>query len=185
MEWFITNRKLVKTEKEYLRIIENISKKVDYIILREKDLIDSDYEKLYLKVKAKVKKECVLIINSNIYVYKKYNEKILHLSFIDFLKYKRDINEKIGVSIHSLEEAQIAEKLGAAYVLASNIYETKCKSGKRGKGVEFIDELINHVRCPVIALGGITNENKEMVLNSGAAGIATMSYHIEQFYMNK
>lgn len=185
MEWFITNRKLTKSEEDYLDIIENLSKRVNYIIFREKDLLDREYEALYLKVKEKINSKCTLIINSNIYVYKKYNEEILHLSFEKFLKYKKYFNERVGVSIHSVEEGKVADRLGADYILASNIYETKCKIGKKGKGIKFIKELKENIKCPIIALGGIDDKNKEEVLNSGAIGIATMSYYIEQFYKIK
>ncbi|MGL4847793.1 MAG: thiamine phosphate synthase, partial [Clostridium sp.] len=105
MEWLITNRKMFKTEEAFLNRLEEVSKKkVGKIILREKDLSNEEFEKLYLKIKEKIKDDCTLIINSNIDIYKKYKEEYLHLPFREFLKYEKIQNEKVGVSIHSLEE---------------------------------------------------------------------------------
>lgn len=178
MEWLITNRKMFKTEEEFLnRLEEESKKKVRKIILREKDLLNEEFEKLYLKIKVRIKGDCILIINSNIDIYKKYKEEYLHLPFKEFLKYKKKLNEKVGVSIHSLEEGIEAYKRGASYILASNIYKTECKKFKKGMGTKFIEDLKKGVKCPVIALGGITEKNKEEVIKAGADGIARMSFY--------
>ena len=40
----------------------------------------------------------------------------------------------IGASTHSLEDAKIAEKLGATYITASHIFATDCKKGLEPRG---------------------------------------------------
>ncbi len=81
----------------------------------------------------------------------------------------------VGVSVHSLEEGIMADKKGCSYILASHIFPTKCKDGLKPKGVEFIQELKKVVTCPIIALGGISPENAQSVIDSGAHGVALMS----------
>ncbi|WP_297439506.1 thiamine phosphate synthase, partial [uncultured Clostridium sp.] len=129
--YVITNRNLVSSDEEYFKVIEGVVRaKVDYIILREKEFSD---ERLYLVAKKILliigNRKTKLIINSNIAVYSRLENVMLHLKFNDFLKYKKSLNEKVGVSIHSVEEVEIVEKLAPLYILASNIYETKCKIG--------------------------------------------------------
>lgn len=176
MVYLITNRNLAAEEK-YLEVIKNASyNEVNNIILREKDLSDESFEELYYKVKKIINPKCNLIINSKINVFNKVGEKIIHLPFKDFMDYEIPIGVKVGVSIHTLEEGIEASSRGAEYILASHIYETKCKEGLKPKGIGFIKELKEKVDCKIIALGGINEINYKEVIKAGADGIALMSY---------
>lgn len=181
MIFLITNRQLVKSDEEYFeKIRKAVEDKIFAIILREKHL---PYETLlkYAKVISKIieNTNCKLIINSDIEVYKSIDAYGLHLPFKMFLQYEKKEHEVVGVSIHSLEEAIEADKAGAAYILASNIFETKCKDKLKGKGLGFIKELKKNISCNVIALGGIDEKKLKEVYDSGANGVAMMS-----FFMN-
>lgn len=176
MIYLITNRNLVSEEK-YLERIEFASYNgVNNIILREKDLDDKEFMELYFKIKNRISPNCNLIINSKIKVFKEVKESFLHLPFKEFLNYKKEGYEKIGVSVHSLQEGIEADRRGADYILASHIFPTKCKDGLEPKGVKFIKELTQNVNCKIIALGGINENNYKEVLEAGADGVALMSY---------
>ncbi|KMT23216.1 thiamine phosphate synthase [Clostridium cylindrosporum] len=175
MIYLITNRHLV-SEKRYIEVLKQASDSgVKRIILREKDLSTCNLEKLYYKIKHTISEETKIIINSNIECAKKVGAFGIHLTFNDFLNYKLTNNFIVGVSVHTLEEAIIANKKGASYILASNVYATKCKKGVEGKGVEFIREIAHRVDTKVIALGGITRYNFREVYDAGANGIGIMS----------
>lgn len=45
--------------------------------------------------------------------------------------------ETVGVSVHSADEAVLAEKMGATYVTAGHIFATDCKKGLEPRGIEF------------------------------------------------
>ena len=62
----------------------------------------------------------------------------------------------LGTSIHSVEDAKEAGRLGADYVFAGNIFETDCKKGLPGRGLEFLENVCKEVDIPVYAIGGIT-----------------------------
>ncbi|WP_394217550.1 thiazole tautomerase TenI [Halobacillus trueperi] len=81
----------------------------------------------------------------------------------------------VGKSVHSLNEAIDAEQEGADFLLYGNIYPTASKPGKAGKGLSTLREIIEHVGCPVVAIGGITPERAGDVIRSGAQGVAVMS----------
>nr|WP_269206014.1 thiamine phosphate synthase [Clostridium botulinum] len=175
----VTNRKLVQDENFYT-VIERVAKnKIDYLILREKDL---NYDELiYLTKNIKLitdKYNVPLIINGNLEIAEKVQAYGCQLGY-DTLNNSKEkclkSKVKIGASIHSLEEAKNAEKIGVDYIIAGHVFETDCKKGLQGKGVGFIKNISNSVKIPVIAIGGISKENVTKVIESGAKGIAIMS----------
>lgn len=171
--YFITNRALASEEK-YFQVIKRVAEYSNIkIILREKDLSDNEYKELYYKVKG-LAPNSEIIINSKVKVFKEVNEKIIQLSFNDFMNLDI-IDFNVGVSVHSVEEGILAYDKGAKYLLASHIFETACKQGLEPKGIGFIRELRSNVNCEIIALGGINESNYKEVIEAGADGVAVMS----------
>jgi thiazole tautomerase (transcriptional regulator TenI) len=82
---------------------------------------------------------------------------------------------KIGKSVHSVDEANLAEKEEADFLIFGHIYPTDSKPGLPSKGVELLRQVIGNVSLPVIAIGGIKPENTREILLNGAKGIAVMS----------
>ena len=181
--YFITNRALASEEK-YFEVIKNVAGYNNIkIILREKDLNDEDYKKLYYKVKE-LAPNTEIIINSKLKVFNEVNEKTIQLSFNDFMALG-EVDYNVGVSVHNVEEGKLAYSKGAKYILASHIFETKCKEGLEPKGVEFISELRKYVNCDIIALGGINSDNYMKVIEGGANGIAVMSLFYNEYEFSK
>jgi thiamine-phosphate diphosphorylase len=81
----------------------------------------------------------------------------------------------VGVSCHSLEGAQEAERAGASYTYFGPIYETPSKIpfGKP-HGVEELAQVAKAVSIPVIAIGGVNESNAPECIRAGAAGIAAI-----------
>jgi len=168
----VTNRHLCKIN--FLEKIEELAKsEIESIILREKDLSENEYEELSQKVIEICQKyNKKLILHNFINVAKKYNYKKIHLPFSVFIEYakenKFDFFEEIGTSIHSVEDAILAQKLGATYITAGHIFETDCKKGLKGRGLDFLKEVCSSVNIPVYAIGGICSSNLDSVLDCGA-----------------
>ncbi|WP_234122403.1 thiamine phosphate synthase [Clostridium hydrogenum] len=180
MIYVVTNRKLIKRGSLYDKVDKALEYGAENIILREKDL---DYEKLYemaIKIKSITDKyNANLIVNGSLRVAEEVKAYAYHTGFENFISQEK-FNIKTGVSIHSLEEAIEAEKEGAAYLLCGNVYETSCKPGLEGKGLNYIRNIINKVTIPVIAIGGISEKNIKDVINAGARGAAVMSAIMEE-----
>ncbi|CDM69516.1 Thiamine-phosphate pyrophosphorylase, putative [Clostridium bornimense] len=176
MIYLITNRALVKSDEEYFAKIKSaIDGGLDRIILREKQLGYDELLKYGKKIMELTKgTSCKVIVNSSLEVYKEINAYGLHLPYNKFLSMKDRI-DNVGVSVHTLEEAIEVDRIGADYVLASNVYETKCKLGLEGKGVKFINNINKNISTKVIALGGINVDNYKEVYKAGADGVAIMS----------
>ena len=75
-----------------------------------------------------------------------------------------------------MEDALLAESLGCNYIVAGHIFDTDCKKGLPGRGVDFLKDVINSVSIPVFAIGGITVENYPKIKEAGASGIVVSNH---------
>ena len=84
---------------------------------------------------------------------------------------------KIGVSVHSAEEAREAVRLGTSYLTAGHIFATDCKKGVPPRGLEFLKGICELAPVPVYGIGGIRLDPEQIreVLAQGAAGACIMS----------
>ena len=191
----ISNRKLCEKEnleKQIEKIFSAYEKKIILkkfeivaLTLREKDLDKNEYLKLIEKVYPicqKYKINLILHQNYDLNLDDKYNIEGIHLSYSIFKSLNENIKaelikkyKRIGVSVHSLNEAKEVESLGASYVIAGHIFETDCKKGLEPRGLKFIKDLSSALSIPIFAIGGIDEKNSLSVINSGAFSICMMS----------
>ena len=191
----ISNRKLCENEnleKQIEKIFSAYERKIILknfeivaLTLREKDLDKNEYLKLIEKVYPicqKYKINLILHQNYDLNLDDKYKIDGIHLSYNIFKSLNENIKaelikkyKRIGVSVHSLNEAKEVESLGASYVVAGHIFETDCKKGLEPRGLKFIEDLSSALTIPIFAIGGIDEKNSLSVINSGAFSICMMS----------
>jgi thiamine-phosphate pyrophosphorylase len=81
----------------------------------------------------------------------------------------------VGVSCHSLAEAREAERAGAAYIFFGPVFDTPSKRGMgEPQGLARLGEICRVVKIPVLAIGGVSEENAAECIRAGAAGIAAI-----------
>ncbi|MFS0635445.1 thiamine phosphate synthase [Mesobacillus foraminis] len=82
---------------------------------------------------------------------------------------------RIGRSVHSFQEAKSAEQEGADYVLFGHVFDTKCKAGLPGRGLDEFSKIRKALDIPAYAIGGITLCKLDLVRRANAAGAAVLS----------
>lgn len=82
----------------------------------------------------------------------------------------------IGVSTHCPEEAARAQRDGADYISFGPIFPTVTKKDALSpRGVEYLREIRKTVSIPIVAIGGVTEDNAAEVLTAGADSVAVIS----------
>jgi len=82
----------------------------------------------------------------------------------------------VGYSSHSVDEACAAADAGVDYVAFGAVFPTKTKGpGHPVQGIARLKELVSSVDVPVVAIGGITRENAEEVIATGASAVAMIT----------
>ena len=90
---------------------------------------------------------------------------------------RRDGRVWISVAAHSVEEAVAAGEAGADLVLFGPVFEKRGRDGRSvapGLGIPSLKEAAGASRAAVLALGGVTEENRAECLAAGAAGVAAI-----------
>lgn len=173
----ITSRRLCPGD--FLSRMEEIAAARPHaVILREKDLAEPDYTALARRC-LEICRRCgtTLIPHSHPETAAALELPALHLPFPAFEQNRSALGgvSAVGVSVHSVGEAQRAQAEGASYLTAGHIYPTRCKPDTAPRGTGFLHSVCRSVDLPVFAIGGITPERVGEVMRAGAAGICIMS----------
>lgn len=82
----------------------------------------------------------------------------------------------IGFSTHNLEQALLATTLPIDYIAIGPIFSTATKQPSEAivglDGLAQVREAVG--KCPLVAIGGITSQNRQEVLGAGADAIAVI-----------
>lgn len=153
---------------------------VDSVIVREKELDIDQYRSLF----EDVEKLCSTY-NIKTYAHNHWGLAIdlgiknIHLpmdSFKELCKSGRiDKFKSIGVSIHSLEEAKFVQENGGNYANFGHVFVTDCKKGLKPRGLDQLQEICENVDIDIFAIGGIDQDNSNLSIKYGAAGVCMMS----------
>ena len=83
----------------------------------------------------------------------------------------------IGFSTHNLEQARLAAKMPIDYIAIGPIFATSTKQAPESPvgltGLERVRQIAG--KTPLVAIGGITSENSQDVIDAGADAIAVIS----------
>ena len=124
--------------------------------------------------------KAIFLINDRIDIAIAVNADGVHLGQEDIpVDIARSIigNEKIiGLTVHNVNEAIIAKEQSVDYIGLAPIFNTDTKKDSKAPcGINMIKEIKNSVDLPIIAVGGINQNNVTDVVINGADGIAVVS----------
>lgn len=120
-----------------------------------------------------------LIINDHVALAAKVDAFGVHLGQGDgdiiTARQKLGPHKKIGYSINSLAQLQLAHQLPIDYVGIGAIFATANKKDVETIwGLEYLKQITAICKYPVVAIGGIDQNNAEAVIRTGVHGIAAI-----------
>ena len=178
--YLVTDEKSCKGKDFYSCIEEAIESGVKIVQLREKNISTKDFYEKALKVKEICKNyEVLFIINDRLDIAQAVEADGVHLGQSDMPieKAREILKDKflIGATARNIEEAKKAELLGADYIGSGAIFGTSTKDNAKKLEMEDLKKIVNSVKIPVFAIGGININNVWMLKNIGLQGICSVS----------
>ena len=176
----VTDRAWTGTLTLYQRIEQAILGGATCIQLREKNLDEETFIKEAIQVRKLCHKHGIpLIINDNLKVALESGADGIHVGNDDMpVKEIRKIAGDdfiIGATAKTIAQAKEAEKAGANYLGVGAVFPSPTKTNAIRITSEELREICSSVRIPVVAIGGITEENMAEITGCGMKGIAVVS----------
>ena len=176
----VTDRSWLSGSTLYGQIEESLKGGVTFVQLREKTMD----EKEMLEEAVQIKELCAryntpFVINDRVDIALKSGADGVHLGQKDmFPKEARRIlgsDKIIGVSARTVEQALQAQSQGADYLGVGAAFSTSTKKDACRIDQAVYRAITEAVDIPVIAIGGITQENVTKLSGNGLSGIAVVS----------
>lgn len=175
IRYHITDRKAVGGTDALLALLaRNVAAGVDYFQIREKDLPDRE---LYALTAAACRLGARVLVNSRVDIAIAAGAAGVHLpaDAIPPAEWRRITPPGflIAISCHSAGELATP---GADFAVYGPVFRPLSKQDSRTPaGIEGLAEACRVSPIPVLALGGITEENVASCIAAGAAGIAAIT----------
>ncbi|MNM64883.1 Thiamine-phosphate synthase [compost metagenome] len=178
--YLVTDRDVLKGRDLCEAIEQSIKGGVTLVQLREKDISSLDFYNLAVSVKKITDKYNVpLIINDRIDIALAVDAAGVHVGQSDIpANVARKIigeDKILGISAATLEEAKLAEAEGADYLGIGAVFPTDTKKDARSVSIELLEEIKKSLTVPVVGIGGISQNNAELLKESKIDGIAVVS----------
>ncbi|MGL5647513.1 MAG: thiamine phosphate synthase [Clostridium sp.] len=176
--YLVTDKEILK-EKDFFKEIEKTLKSgVKTVQLREKDTLGKEFLDKAIKLRSLTKKyNSLFIVNDRVDIGMLSNADGIHIGQKDIQigDVRKLVGEKmiIGVSASTLEEAKKAEDDGADYIGVGAIFKTETKKDAENTGLDVLKEIKKNINIPIVAIGGIKEENIEKI--SKVEGYAIVS----------
>lgn len=153
---------------------------IRWLQLRVKALPPIEFFQLARRVRAATALHgCKLIVNDRVDIALACDADGVHLGQEDLpLRAGRKLmgDKIVGISTHDLEQARAAERGGADYIGFGPMFGTSTKvTGYDARGIDMLREIRAAVSLPIVAIGGINEQNVQQVWNAGANSAAIIS----------
>jgi thiamine-phosphate pyrophosphorylase len=148
--------------------------------LRVKTMAPSDFFQLAQRARAETRTHgCKLIVNDRVDIALACHADGVHLGQEDLplaVGRKLMAAKLVGISTHDIEQAQEAERNGADYIGFGPMFGTTTKhTGYAARGVDMLRKIRAAVKLPIVAIGGINEQNVRQVWQAGADSAAIIS----------
>jgi len=176
----VTDRSWLGEQTLAMRVEETLIGGTTFVQLREKNL---DYA-LFLEEAKEMKALCgkyhvPFVINDNVEIAIESDADGVHIGQSD--KKISDVraalgeDKIIGVSAQTVEQAILAQQEGADYLGVGAVFSTSTKIDADSVSFQTLKSICEAVNIPVIAIGGINENNILELSGTGIDGVAVIS----------
>lgn len=176
----ITDRSWLKGQSLATVVDDVLKNGATFLQLREKSFSHDEMVAEAREIKKIANKYHVpFIINDDIYAAKEIDADGVHIgpNDMEFQEARKILgpDKIIGVSARSVEAALTAERVGADYIGVGAVFHTSTKNDATALSFDELKKITQAVSIPVVAIGGISYENMDMLEGTGIDGIAVIS----------
>ena len=161
------------------RVAGAVAGGVDLVQLREKSMPSGRLLELALKLRQATLGSALLFVNDRVDVAVaceadgvQLGESAMPIS--SARKVAGDGTMLIGRSVHTLDEAKLAEEQGADLLVVGSIFPTGSHPAAEVGGTQLLSGITAAARIPVLGIGGIDAGNVAEVIGAGAHGAAVI-----------
>lgn len=159
---------------------ESLDGGVTMVQLREKTLEEGKFLEEAKELQALCRERGVpFLVNDNVEIAREMNADGVHVgqSDMEALDVRAILgpDKILGVSAQTVEQAVLAEKHGADYLGVGAVFPTGSKDDADDVSYDTLKAICQAVSIPVVAIGGITQQNVEKLAGSGICGVAVIS----------
>ena len=172
------------TDSRWLGPKEKISDKVEQAILGGATIVQLREKNADRKRIITEGKECLsvcrsygvpLIINDDVSIAVEIGADGIHLGQDDPVDSIGDYGGIVGMSAHNPMEANDAFDRSADYIGCGAVFSTSTKGNVSSLGVNGLKEIARTSKLPIVAIGGIDENNIRLLEGTGISGIAVIS----------
>lgn len=176
----VTDRHWLKGQTLYAQVEEAIAGGATFVQLREKQMDEADVLQEAKEIQALCRAHHIpFVINDHVEIAKAIQADGVHVgqSDMEALDVRRLLGEEaiIGVSAETVEQALLAQAHGADYLGVGAVFPTGSKDDAADVSMETLRAICEAVDIPVIAIGGISEDNVGQLAGSWICGIAVIS----------
>ncbi len=176
----VTDRGWIGNRSMSEEVEKSLKAGVTCLQIREKNISDEEYLSRSIELRKICNKYNVLfIVDDNVEIALASGADGVHVGQKDLLN--RNIRAMIGsdkilgISANSVELAIAAEKAGADYIGVGSIQLSPTKGESKVLSLEYVQEICSSVSIPVVAIGGVNEQNIPKLKDTGVAGVAVIS----------
>ncbi|MEK3785811.1 thiamine phosphate synthase [Paenibacillus sp. FSL K6-1230] len=176
----ITDRRWLQGRSLALVTEEVLQNGATFLQLREKELPFKEFLAEAIELRRLAQQYHIpFVVNDNIEVALECGADGVHVGQSDIVG--KDVRSLIGpdkilgISANGVASAKDAEAAGADYIGVGAVFNTTTKNDAEYLSIADVQEIVDAVSIPVVAIGGIDDTNVLQLSRSGVDGVAIIS----------
>lgn len=176
----VTDRRWLGSDTLPGQVEEAIKGGVTFVQLREKNLDEGQFLGEAKELQQLCRRYGVpFVINDNVEIAAAIGADGVHVGQSDMeagdVRDRLGPDKIIGVSAQTVEQALLAEAQGADYLGVGAVFSTGSKADAVEVSHDTLGDICRAVKIPVIAIGGINQDNIGSLAGCGICGVAVIS----------